>query len=85
MQRTVGKSLDSLNVDKWSETFIAVGSESQPGLVMGDSGCFRCVGGRPSLHKMILYLKQYRLKPLAINRVEEFVFGPKPNVSCFLL
>ena len=42
---------------------------------MLDSGCFRCVAGKRTHAKMKAYLKQYGLKPLDVNRVEEFVFG----------
>ena len=42
---------------------------------MLDSGCFRCVAGKRTHAKMRDYLRRYGLKPLEINRVEEFVFG----------
>ena len=31
---------------KWHETFLAAGSDRKLGLVMLDSGCFRCIAGK---------------------------------------
>ena len=42
---------------------------------MLDSGCFRCIAGKRTHAKMKAHLKQYGLKPLEMNKVEEFVFG----------
>ena len=61
--------------NKWHEVFLAAGSDDKPGQVMLDSGCFRCVAGRRTHARMRDYLRQYGLKPLEANRVEEFVFG----------
>ena len=61
--------------NKWNETFLAAGKKEKPGLSMFDSGCFRCIGGHATHEEWERYLAMYGLKPIIVDRVEEFVFG----------
>ena len=42
---------------------------------MFDSGCFRNIHGCATQEEWTAYLARYGLRPIVVDRVEEFIFG----------
>jgi hypothetical protein len=75
--RFTGKLLHKVagNLVSHRQRILLVSKGRGPGVLTADTGCNRCVAGRPSHKAMVKYLAKYGLKPVKYNKVEEFIFG----------
>ena len=58
-----------------NQCFLAGGLAEKPGRLMMDSGCFRELAGDEHHEALKLYLRRFGLRPLEINKCEEFIFA----------